>query len=154
MVTGIHHRRLGAAVRGRPIAVCSPPAPRQDDEVGNNAVLARWLELEEVVPFGEYEGAPVGWWVSRRRRMSLGDLATRVEGVLQDQIIQMWPFGQGSVRQGGHRLRGAAFLLDQGAEAGVDVYLTGEVSHGAYGEPRSWDSTLSLAATMRPRRPA
>ena len=90
------------------------------------------LNLEEVTPFGEYQGAPVGMVGRLPATVSLGDFTAQVEKVLEDQIIQIWPFGSPNVRQVGIVSGGAAFLLDQAAAAGVDVYLTGEVSHGSY----------------------
>jgi dinuclear metal center YbgI/SA1388 family protein len=132
MVTGIHHRRLRQLFEAK-LSLYAAHLPLDvHDEVGNNAVLARWLSLEEVVPFGEYEGAPVGMAGQLPAAISLGDFATQVESVLQEQIIQIWPFGSPTVRRVGIVSGGAAFLLDQAAAAGVDVYLTGEVSHGSY----------------------
>jgi dinuclear metal center YbgI/SA1388 family protein len=132
LVTGIHRRRLGSLFEANLSLYAAHLPLDEHDEVGNNVVLARWLELEDAAPFGEYEGAPVGVIGRLPASVSLGDLASRVEAVLQDQIVQMWTFGPGSVQVVGIVSGGAAFLLDQAAAAGVDVYLTGEVSHSAY----------------------
>jgi dinuclear metal center YbgI/SA1388 family protein len=132
LVTGVHHRRLRQMFEAN-LSLYAAHLPLDvHEEVGNNAVLARWLNLEEVTPFGEYEGAPVGMAGHLPATMSLGDFATQVESALQDQIIQIWPFGPPDVKRVGIVSGGAAFLLDQAAAAGVDVYLTGEVSHGRY----------------------
>jgi len=132
MVTGIHHGRLRRLFEAD-LSLYAAHLPLDlHEEVGNNAVLARWLSLEEVVPFGEYEGVPVGMVGHLPATMSLGDFAAQVESVLQEQIVQIWPFGSPNVRQVGIVSGGAAFLLDQAAAARVDAYLTGEVSHGSY----------------------
>jgi len=132
MVTGIHRRRLGRLFEADLSLYASHLPLDMHEEVGNNAVLARWLNLEEVMPFGEYQGMPVGMAGHLPATMSMGDFAAQVESALQEQIIQIWPFGSPNVRQVGIVSGGAAFLLDQAAAAGVDVYLTGEVSHGSY----------------------
>lgn len=132
MVTGIHRRRLLRLVEAG-LSLYGVHLPLDvHEEVGNNAVLARWLNLEQVTPFGEYQGAPVGMAGQLPAPVSLGDFAAQVESVLQEQIIQIWPFGPPNVRRVGIVSGGAAFLLDQAAAAGMDVYLTGEVSHGSY----------------------
>ena len=132
MVTGIHRRRLGQLLEANLSLYAAHLPLDMHEEVGNNAVLARWLNLEEVMPFGEYQGMPVGMAGHLPATMSMGDFAALVESALQEQIIQIWPFGSPNVRQVGIVSGGAAFLLDQAAAAGVDVYLTGEVSHGSY----------------------
>jgi len=132
MATGIHYRRLKQLFEAN-LSLYAVHLPLDmHEEVGNNAVLARWLGLEEVVPFGEYQGLPVGMAGRLPATMSLGDFAAQVEEALEEQIVQIWPFGPPNVRQVGIVSGGAAFLLDQAAAAGVDVYLTGEVSHGSY----------------------
>ncbi|MBN1136581.1 MAG: Nif3-like dinuclear metal center hexameric protein [Anaerolineae bacterium] len=132
MVTGIHYRRLKRLFEAD-LSLYGVHLPLDlHEEVGNNAVLARWLNLEEVTSFGEYHGMPVGMAGWLPAAVSLGDFAAQVEKVVQEQIIQIWPFGPSTVRQVGIVSGGAAFLLDQAAAAGVDVYLTGEVSHSAY----------------------
>ena len=132
MVTGIHYRRLKRLFEAD-LSLYGAHLPLDlHEKVGNNAVLARWLNLEEVTPFGEYQGAPVGMAGRLPATISLGDFATQVEKVLEEQIIQIWPFGPPDASRVGIVSGGAAFLLDQAAAAGVDVYLTGEVSHGSY----------------------
>jgi dinuclear metal center YbgI/SA1388 family protein len=132
MVTGIHHHRLKQLFEAD-LSLYGVHLPLDmHEEVGNNAVLARWLNLEEITPFGEYQGSPVGMAGRLSATVSLGDFAAQVEKVLQEQIIQIWPFGPPDVRRVGIVSGGAAFLLDQAAAAGVDVYLTGEVSHSGY----------------------
>jgi dinuclear metal center YbgI/SA1388 family protein len=132
MVTGVHYRRLRQLFKAD-LSLYGAHLPLDlHEEVGNNAVLARWLSLAEVMPFGEYQGVPMGMAGCLPATISLGDFAAQVEKVLQEQVIHIWPFGPPSVRRVGIVSGGAAFLLDQAAAAGVDVYLTGEVSHGAY----------------------
>jgi putative NIF3 family GTP cyclohydrolase 1 type 2 len=49
-------------------------------------------------------------------------------------VLRIWPFGSDTVQKVGIVSGGAGPLVSQAAEAGVDVYLTGEVSHIAYHE--------------------
>jgi dinuclear metal center YbgI/SA1388 family protein len=136
LVTGPHRRRLGLLFDAD-ISLYAAHLPLDlHEEMGNNATLARWLELEEPVPFGSYGGQPIGMVGRLPAAQPLGQLATRVQDVLGEPLIQVWPFGPASVRRVGIVSGGAAFLIDQAAEAGVDVYLTGEMSHSSYHQAR------------------
>lgn len=132
MVTGIHRRRLQTLLDAG-VSLYAVHLPLDFHlELGNNAVLAHWLGLQDPVPFGRYKGRPPGIAGDLPEEMGLKTFAARVEEVLGEPVIQTWPFGRPDVRRVGIVSGGAGFLLDQVAEAGVDVYFTGEVSHSVY----------------------
>ena len=136
MVTGIHLGRLQALLdAGLSLYAAHLPLDYHA-EVGNNATLARWLKLEEVEPFGDYKGYPSGFAGRLSRPCSLEQFAAQVEQSLGEPVLRVWPFGPGTVQKVGIVSGGAGPLVSQAAEAGVDVYLTGEVSHVAYHEAR------------------
>ena len=136
MVTGIHFRRLQTLLdAGLSLYAAHLPLDFHA-EVGNNATLARWLELEGVEPFGDYKGHPVGFAGRLSQPCSLEQFAAQVEQSLGEPVLRIWPFGPGKVRTVGIVSGGAGPLVNQAADAGVDVYLTGEVSHIAYHEAR------------------
>jgi dinuclear metal center YbgI/SA1388 family protein len=132
MITGIQRRRLqtlldaGVSLYGVHLPLDVHP------ELGNNAVLARWLDLQDTAPYGQYKGRPLIVTGSLPEEMALDAFAARVEEVLGKPVIQVWPFGRPEVRRVGIVSGGAGFLLGEVAEAGVDVYFTGEVSHTIY----------------------
>ena len=64
--------------------------------------------------------------------MPLAQFVDRVERLLGEPAIKVWPFGSTTVRRVGIVSGGAASFVDDAAEAGVDVYLTGEMSHSHY----------------------
>jgi dinuclear metal center YbgI/SA1388 family protein len=132
MVTGTHRRRLQVLlVAGVSLYAVHLPLDFHP-QLGNNAVLARWLGLQDVAPFGLYKGYPAGVAGTLPQAVGLEAFAAQVEEVLGEPVIRIWPFGPSVVRRVGIVSGGASFLLDQAAEAGVDVYLTGEMSHSAY----------------------
>jgi dinuclear metal center YbgI/SA1388 family protein len=136
LVTGIHRQRLGRLFEAN-VSLYAAHLPLDlHPEVGNNAVLARWLQLEEVSTFGDYEGQAAGYRGRLPAAVPLGEFAAQVESALQEQLVGIWPFGPPVVQSVGIVSGGAAFLLSQAAAAGVDVYLTGELSHGRYHEAR------------------
>jgi dinuclear metal center YbgI/SA1388 family protein len=136
MVTGIHLRRLRTLLdAGLSLYAAHLPLDYHE-EVGNNATLARWLELEGVEQFGDYKGYPIGFAGRLSQPCSLEQFAAQVEQSLGEPVLRIWPFGPGTVQKVGIVSGGAGPLVSQAADAGVDVYLTGEVSHIAYHEAR------------------
>lgn len=135
---GIHRRRLGRLFEAN-LSLYAAHLPLDvHDVVGNNAVLARWLGLQDVAPFGTYKGLHAGLAGRLPTAMPLGEFVAQVESVVQEQVVSIWPFGRQTVQTVAVISGGAAFLVDQAAAAGVDVYLTGEVSHSAYHVAQEW----------------
>jgi dinuclear metal center YbgI/SA1388 family protein len=132
MVTGIHRRRLGQLFdAGLSLYAVHLPLDFHE-ELGNNVTLARWLGLADIVPFASYKGRPAGFAGQLPTDLTLDRFTAQVERVLGEPVIKVWPFGSESVRRVGIVSGGAAFLIDQAAEASVDVYLTGEMSHNVF----------------------
>jgi dinuclear metal center YbgI/SA1388 family protein len=145
MVRGVHRRRLALLLDGG-ISLYGVHLPLDFHEtVGNNAALAQWLALEGVAAFGEYKGHPAGFAGRLPQPLSLDDCILRVEGLLGEPIVRVWRFGPDTVRRVGIISGGAAFLVDQAAEAGVDVYLTGEVSHNFYHQAKELGQNVIFA---------
>jgi len=136
LVTGIHRRRLEQLFDAG-ISLYAAHLPLDfHSKVGNNVTLARWLGLEAVAPFGDYKGYPGGVIGSLPRALSLDQFSALVEGTLGEPVVKVWPFGSQTVRRVGISSGSASFLLGQVAAAQVDVYLTGEMSHGAFHEAK------------------
>jgi dinuclear metal center YbgI/SA1388 family protein len=132
MVAGIHHRRLKTLLDAD-VSLYAVHLPLDfHPELGNNAVLARWLGLRDTAPFGQYKGRPPGVVGYLPEKVGLKIFAAQVEEALGEPVIRIWHFGRPDVRRVGIISGGAGFMMDQAAEAGVDVYLTGEVSHSIY----------------------
>lgn len=129
LLTGIHRRRAQVLFDAG-LSLYATHLPLDfHEEVGNNATLARWLDLEEVAPFGDYKGHAAGFAGRLAEPRSLGQFVAQLERSLGEPAVKVWPFGPAEVQRVGIVSGGGAPLLDQAAEAGVDVYLTGEVSH-------------------------
>lgn len=132
LVVGIHRQRLQALLAAD-LSLYAVHLPLDfHPELGNNVVLARWLGLQDAAPFGRYKGHSVGVAGNLPEELELKAFAAHVEAMLGEPVIRIWPFGQPDVRRVGIISGGAGFLMDQAAEAGIDVYLTGEMSHSVY----------------------
>jgi dinuclear metal center YbgI/SA1388 family protein len=100
-------------------------------EVGNNAVLARRIGLEEIRPFGEYRGVEIGLRGVLDPRLGLDEIAHRVlpDGSRPRTLIPGAAPAIGSVAVVSG---GAAMEALQALDAGVELYVTGESSHSIY----------------------
>ena len=109
--------------------------------LGNNKVLADQLELNELEPFGEYEGQKIGF-KGRLKSLSVEELGAKLEGKLGSPVKVI---GSGEVQTLGIVSGGAADILSQAAVAGLDAYLTGEGSNHHYHEAIESECVLILA---------
>ena len=109
--------------------------------LGNNKVLAGQLELNELEPFGEYEGQKIGF-KGRLKSLSAEELGAKLEDKLGSPVKVI---GSGEVQTLGVVSGGAADILSQAAVAGLDAYLTGEGSNHHYHEALENECVLILA---------
>jgi putative NIF3 family GTP cyclohydrolase 1 type 2 len=94
--------------------------------VGNNAVIARLLDLENIQPFGEYKGIPIGIkgeWKSLSAELVFERLKTKIN---KDLVI--FPYGPDIIRNAGIISGGAQKEVKQAVLQELDLYITGEVS--------------------------
>lgn len=98
-------------------------------EVGNNAQLARMIGLANARPFLRYRGSLIGL-IGEVEKTNVQDFAAIVERRLGSPV-KLLDFGRPDVARVAICSGGGGPDLAQAVEAGADVYLTGETSHGA-----------------------
>lgn len=134
-LTGRHGRRVRRLMEAD-LALYSAHLPLDcHPEVGNNAVLARDLGLEDPRPFGTYEGIEIGF--AGRWTGSLGDLAARLTERLgvEPHVIAKGPE---RVTRVGVVTGGASGLLREARDAGIDTFITGEGPHHTFFDAEEW----------------
>lgn len=141
-LTGRSHRRVKQLL-DHDIAVYSCHIPLDAHlEVGNNAELARGLGLEELKPFGEYEGREIGY------RGSLAVNRSELERRLTE-LLGAAPFviagGPEQVSRVGVVTGGGGGLIGQAREAGLDTFITGEGQHYTYFDAEEWGINVIYA---------
>ncbi|MGH3071423.1 MAG: Nif3-like dinuclear metal center hexameric protein [Gaiellaceae bacterium] len=90
-------------------------------EIGNNALLARALEVEVERPFAE-----VGQGGTLSERCSLDDLVGRIREVVGGREPLVFPYGPEQIRRVAICSGAAGRELIQAAHEGYDLFLTGE----------------------------
>ncbi|OGS11385.1 MAG: Nif3-like dinuclear metal center hexameric protein [Elusimicrobia bacterium RIFOXYA2_FULL_58_8] len=96
-------------------------------EAGNNARLLKMLGAKNLRPFGAYEGGTIGFSGSFAKPLRLEDIAAALAIKLDAEPL-CFRFGPEKIKTAGVVSGGAADLFEQAVEAGLDLYITGEVS--------------------------
>lgn len=134
-VTGPMRARLAALLEaGLSLYVSHLPLDAHP-EVGNNAVLARLLELEDIEPFGRWGDRAIGVLGRLPQTVDRSGLAARLEALLGVRP-DVLPFGGDAIRRVAVVSGAAADLIPEAEAVGADAFVTGETSHTAFHQAR------------------
>jgi len=95
-------------------------------EVGNNAVMAGLLGLQNIQPFGEYKGQYVGVQGESANQPAEEIFALIKEKINSNPLI--YPYGPKTVSRIGLISGGAQKEVKQAIDQGLDLFVSGEVS--------------------------
>jgi dinuclear metal center YbgI/SA1388 family protein len=143
-LVGFRKRRVAELIRHDINLIAYHLPLDRDAELGNNALAARALGLEDLEEFGRYEGAPLGFSGHFREPLSCTGLAARCAEVFgQDpQLIgdRTQPITSLGIISGA-----AQRMFHEAIDSGLDAYITGESSEWVMNVARE-TGTLYLAA--------
>jgi dinuclear metal center YbgI/SA1388 family protein len=105
-------------------------------EVGNAASLARALDMVKLKPFGDYEGCPTGVQGRFPEPLAAAALRDRLAEVLDHPVLLASPEEHILVRSAGIITGGANRDWPLALKAGLDAYITGEMSEHDWHESR------------------
>lgn len=129
-VTSTHYRRLRTLIEGNlDLYVAHLPLDAHS-VVGNNAVMAQKLGLEDQSMFAPYKGRMLGCKGILANPSSLADLCKKL-GFDKPVILD---FGKDEVREVGIVSGGASGDVHEAIAEGLDLFITGEVEHQIYHE--------------------
>jgi dinuclear metal center YbgI/SA1388 family protein len=106
-------------------------------EVGNNAELARYMNLDQVTPYFEHDGQPIGVRASAtppRKRDDFIERGKAMLGALSQPLLL--PFGKELINTVGIVTGSGSSAISACAEAGIDLLITGEAKQSAYHEAK------------------
>jgi dinuclear metal center YbgI/SA1388 family protein len=130
-ISGRMYERVSYLVqKGIALYACHLPLDAQS-EVGNNAVLASLLGIEDKRPFGVYRGKSIGFSGRLAKPLSLAEALSRVmpDGSSPRAV---YPFGPEPALTAACVSGGGEHEAFQALEAGIDLYVTGDASHELY----------------------
>jgi dinuclear metal center YbgI/SA1388 family protein len=127
----IQYKRVAAFLKGDLALYASHIPLDANPLVGNNYGLARRLSLKKLTPFGEWRGMMIGVKGELPKALSIEELSIKLfpDG---EKPLYVFPFGKKQIKTVGIISGGAGEDVDQAYRAGVDAYITGEVSHENY----------------------
>ncbi|MDR0645080.1 MAG: Nif3-like dinuclear metal center hexameric protein [Treponema sp.] len=103
----------------------------QHPRLGNNAVLAEKLEMENIEPFGLYHGRKIGFKGSLKKPLRIDEAVRRVR--FKDRPpLSILPFGADQSCTAAVVSGGAADMVHEALVEGLDLFVTGESSHTCY----------------------
>lgn len=129
-VTGAFHEKLRLCLQ-HGLAVYSAHLPLDAHPVlGNNACIARALQLEPAGGFLDYKGTEIG--IIAEAEIALEELCARFRAALEGGPVHVCPGGPATARRIGIASGGSGSEVAAAAKAGVDTFLTGEGPHWSY----------------------
>jgi len=105
----------------------------QHPKLGNNAVLAQLLGLENIAPFGLYHGRKIGYKGLFSKSVTVDEAVKKIS-FLGRSPLGVFPFGKKDCISAAVVSGGAAENAREAIVEGVDLYVTGESSHSVYHE--------------------
>jgi dinuclear metal center YbgI/SA1388 family protein len=103
----------------------------QHPALGNNAVLAELLGIQNPEPFGLHNGRKIGYKGNLSRPLSVEEAVKRI-GFMGRPPLAFFPFGKKENSSCAVVSGGAAFDAMQAIEEGVDLFVSGESAHLVY----------------------
>lgn len=131
-LVGPHFRRVRTLIEGNCGLYAAHLPLDAHPEVGNNAELARLLELQDVQGFGEYRGVKIGVAGVLEPPLEIAALIGRIVTALGRPPIRILDGGPEEAQRVGCISGAAASMMDQAEEAGLDTFITGETSHAHF----------------------
>jgi dinuclear metal center YbgI/SA1388 family protein len=127
VLTGLQFQRVAELIRGEMSLIAYHLPLDRHPELGNNALAARAFGLTGLEPFGEHEGLPIGFQGRFPEPVPAAALADRCRAVYEQEPLAFLS-GPDPVRSLGIISGGAQREFYAAIDAGLDAYVTGEVS--------------------------
>lgn len=128
--TGATFERLNLALENN-LAIYSAHLPLDaHPQLGNNACIARAMQLTPSGGFLDYKGLAVG--VSCEAALALDEVVARFTQALDGGRVHVCAGGPKTTRKIGISSGGSGSEIAAAAKAGVDTFITGEGPHWSY----------------------
>ena len=129
--TGTHRKRIKFLLDNN-ICLYAVHLPLdQAPKYGNNAVLAEKLGLENIEPFGLYHGKKIGYKGVFPQPLTI-DQASQKISFAKRPPLGVYPFGKKENLSCAVVSGGAVKNAFEAIDEGIDLYITGEMSHNIY----------------------
>ncbi|MDD3627723.1 MAG: Nif3-like dinuclear metal center hexameric protein, partial [bacterium] len=131
LITELNYKRISLLVKNNIGLYASHLPLDMHPKVGNNAQIAKKLNLKKVKEFGEYHGNYIGMIGDLGRSLSFNDFLKQLKVLFKSDFIP-YHFGKKTIKKVGIVSGGGASMLKDAVDYKADVFITGEISHGNY----------------------
>jgi dinuclear metal center YbgI/SA1388 family protein len=100
-------------------------------KLGNNAVLAQLLGLENIEPFGLYHGRKIGYKGTLPKPVTVDEAVKKIS-FMGRPPLGIFPFGKKDCLTAAVVSGGAAVNAWEAVKEGIDLFVTGDNSHNVY----------------------
>ena len=126
-IKGSFKRRLKLLLENN-INLCAYHLPLDRHlEVGNNAILAKKLDLKKIKGFGDHKGKTIGIKGQFKKEIPISELVNKVKELLNREPL-LFNYGPEQVKKIGIVSGGGQQHFQEAVEENLDVFITGEVS--------------------------
>jgi dinuclear metal center YbgI/SA1388 family protein len=130
-ITGLNYRIISKAIKHNiAIYACHLPLDAHP-QYGNNAQLCQTLKLIETDSAFDYHGQNIGFTAELAAPVDFQEFHRLVRKKISDQAVAAH-LGKDMIHKVGVVSGGAADMVDQAHQLGVDLFLTGEASLQGY----------------------
>jgi dinuclear metal center YbgI/SA1388 family protein len=151
-LTGPLKRKLAALFDGG-LSLCAWHLPLDKHAVaGNNARLLALLGAKKLKPFGSYDGETIGFSGTLPKALPIGDIAAALAIKLDAEPL-CFRFGKEKIRTVGAISGGGADMFRQAVDAGLDLFITGEVREPSQEYARETRSNFIAAGHYNSEKP-
>ena len=126
-LTGMQYERVAELLRGDLNLIAYHLPLDRHSEVGNNALACKALGLEDLEPFGEAGGQPVGFKGRYKSPIPALELLARCRDFYEREPLA-FPSGPDEIETVGIISGGAQKAFWSAIHEGLDAFITGEVS--------------------------
>ncbi len=130
-VTGGHYERLSFLINNNLSLYAAHLPLDMNPIVGNNYGIARQLGLDKLEPFGSYKGVKIGVSGILKQEKTIDEILSLL-GTDRREILGILPFGKNNVSTVAIVSGGATREVTQAMGQEIDLYITGDLSHGVY----------------------
>ncbi len=130
-ITGILKKRIHSLLTGNLSLYAAHLPLDMHPDIGNNACIAKLLDLKDLRPFGNYHSINCGYFGQLKREYSSEEFLKLVdEKIGKVQVKHL--FGAKNIKTVGIVSGGGAFAVSEMHKHGIDILISGEQKHILY----------------------
>jgi dinuclear metal center YbgI/SA1388 family protein len=142
-ITGLNYTRIKWLIQNNMSLYAAHLPLDKHQDFGNNVQLFKLLQLRNTKPFGSYDGQSIGFKGEFEKEKTVDELADFLESKLSTKC-RVLKFGKVELKTAAVVSGGGGEDIAEAITEGIDVFITGEVTHSCY--QRAKDGKLNIIA--------